>query len=122
MNKVSMRDILDAAYETKEPPPLPTIINTALLLIDVQNLASPEHLKASALKAGLPEDGVDSALADYSKRFYAAVANCATLLDTAATCSPTFDCLHSCQNRGAFWLCARHWACTPSPWLVLSPW
>jgi len=92
VNKVSMRDILDAAYETKEPPPLPTIINTALLLIDVQNLASPEHLKESALKAGLPEDGIDSALADYSKRFYAAVANCATLLQHARQHS--IACIH----------------------------
>jgi len=92
VNKVTIRDVVDAAYVTQEKPPLPTICNTVLLLIDIQNLATPEHLKENALNAGLCEDGVDSALADYSKRFYSAVANCSTLLQHARQHS--IACIH----------------------------
>ena len=49
----------------------------------MQNLATPEHLAERAVAAGLDEAAVMQALADYSSRFYAAVANCARLLQAA---------------------------------------
>lgn len=57
--------------------------NTALLLVDVQELATPEHLAKRAVGAGLDAAGVDAALADYSARFYAAVEQGAALLNAA---------------------------------------
>jgi ureidoacrylate peracid hydrolase len=83
MTGITMADILSAAYRTVEAPPRPTKANSLLLLIDVQQLATPEHLRQRAVDSGLPEAGVDLALADYGRRFYSAVDNCAALLRAA---------------------------------------
>ena len=82
-DNVTMADVLGASYTTQETPPAMTVQNTALLLVDVQQLATPEHLQSSAVRAGLPVDGVQRALEDYSARFYAAVGNCQRLLEGA---------------------------------------
>ena len=87
---VTMKEVLAASYGTVEEPPRMTKANTALLLIDIQTLATPEHLAKRARHAGLDADAVDRALEDYAKRFYAAVDNCGHLLraarDTQVAC------------------------------------
>lgn len=80
---ITIDDVLAASYAAVEPPPEMTRRNTALLIVDVQDLATPEHLAAAAVKSGLDVEEVDQALADYSARFYSAVENCARLLQTA---------------------------------------
>ena len=80
---VTLNDILQASYTFVESPPPMTRGNTALLLIDVQDLATPEHLASRAVEAGLDPAGVEQALADYAARFYAAVDNCSRLLGAA---------------------------------------
>ncbi len=80
---VSISDVLSASYTFVEAPPPMTSNNTALLLIDIQGLATPEHLGKRAVEAGMDADAVNNALADYSSRFYAAVDNCARLLTAA---------------------------------------
>lgn len=80
---VTMRDVLSASYTTVEKPSPMTKTNTALLLIDIQELATPEHLARKAVAAGLGSSAVDLALTDYSDRFYAAVENCSRLLTAA---------------------------------------
>lgn len=53
---------------------------TALVLIDIQNIASPEPFVRAAIKKGLPEEEVREAVADYEKRFWKAVDNSARIL------------------------------------------
>ncbi len=89
---VTMRDVLAASYDAVEEPPPMAKANTALLLVDIQGLATPEHLAKKAVFAGLKAEAVDRALADYSKRFYAAVDNCARLLEAAR--SADVPCVH----------------------------
>ncbi len=64
-----------------------TRANAALLLIDIQELGTPEHLVKQAVKAGLDAAEVESVVAEYNQRFYAAVANCASLLQSAQAAS-----------------------------------
>jgi len=92
MSVVTLNDIIGATYEVREAAPQSTLRNTALLLIDVQQLASPEHLAEQAKAAGLPSQEVDTALEDYAQRFYAAVENCKTLLDCARHAN--VPCIH----------------------------
>lgn len=92
MAKATIQDVLTACYAQVERPIPATNANTALLLVDVQVLASPEHLAARAVAAGLAEAEVQSALADYSQRFYAAVANCERLLRSARQSG--IPCIH----------------------------
>lgn len=89
---VTIEDILAASYTFVEDPPAMTQANTALLLVDIQNLATPEHLAKRAVAAGLAADAVERALADYASRFYAAVDNCARLLAVARTAQ--IACVH----------------------------
>ena len=65
----SISEILAASYTFVEPPPEMTRDNTALLLIDIQGLATPEHLAKQAVAAGLDSGAVNAALSDYSERF-----------------------------------------------------
>ena len=81
--KLSIKDVLSAAYHQIDQPAPATAANTALLLVDVQNLATPEHLAHRAVSSGLPAGAVEEALADYRARFYSAVENCALLLSAA---------------------------------------
>jgi nicotinamidase-related amidase len=54
--------------------------NTALLLIDMQNLVSSEPLLQEALDAGLPEPEVREALREYDRRVKRAVKNAGRIL------------------------------------------
>ncbi len=92
MQKLTMADVLAASYEQVEKPPPASRANTALLLVDVQGLATPEHLAERAVASGLPKEEVEAALADYRARFYAAVANCSRILQTARQSS--IPCIH----------------------------
>ena len=83
MTTISMTDVMAASYSAVEPPAPMTRANSALLLIDIQTLATPEHLAQQAVKAGLEATAVEQAVADYKDRFYAAVDNCALLLAAA---------------------------------------
>lgn len=89
---VTIDDVLTASYTVQEPPPAMTGRNTALLLIDIQQLATPEHLADQAIAAGLAETEVAAALADYSRRFYSAVENAARLLGAARDAD--IPCIH----------------------------
>ncbi len=87
MGKVTMADVMAASYTITEKGlqylPAPTKKNTALLLIDIQGLATPEHLAKKAIAKGLAEGEVNEALADYRHRFYAALGACEKLLAAA---------------------------------------
>ena len=92
MQDLSIDDVLAASYEQIEKPPPASQANTALLLVDVQGLATPEHLSRRAVSAGLPQAAVEAALADYRARFYAAVDNCARVLHAAR--AAMLPCVH----------------------------
>ncbi|MBN1880729.1 MAG: cysteine hydrolase [Deltaproteobacteria bacterium] len=87
MAELTMVDVVAASYELSpdglEHLPAPTKKNTALLLVDIQGLATPDYLAKKAVAKGLPEDQVTAALADYRERFDAALANCARVLSAA---------------------------------------
>ncbi len=80
---LTMKDVLAAQYRVVAAEPEATRADSGLLLIDIQNLASADHLQANAVAAGLPEHEVRAALADFRARFDAAVLNCARLLAAA---------------------------------------
>ena len=88
MAEVTMMDVIVASYGLSEtgvtmPYPPPTKATTALLLIDIQGLAAPDHLVEAAVQSGLPEDQVRAAVADYRQRFNDSLANCARVLRAA---------------------------------------
>ncbi len=89
---VTIDEVLAASYEFVDSPPAMQKTNTALLLIDIQGLATPEHLARKAVQAGLDTTEVDRALTDYSERFYAAVDNCSRLLEAAR--DVRIPCIH----------------------------
>lgn len=89
---LSMRDLLAASYTLAEPVSEMTVRNTALLLVDVQVLATPEHLARQAVDAGMDAKQVEAAVADYRHRFYRAVDNCERLLKAARAAS--VPCIH----------------------------
>ena len=80
---VTINEVLAASYATVEEPPRMAKSNTALLLVDIQTLATPEHLAKRAVLAGLEKEAVDRALSDYATRFYKAVDNCVRLVEAA---------------------------------------
>lgn len=86
---LTMGDVLAAQYRVRRPEPEATRHDSALLLIDIQQLASADLLQASALAAGLPEAQFVAALADYRRRFDAAVGHCAQLLGAARSAGIT---------------------------------
>ena len=92
MNTLTLRDVLAASYSLVEQPDPMNSVNTALLLVDIQGLSTPEHLSKQAIKSGLDASDVQNALADYAQRFYAAVENCARLLNTARMAE--IACIH----------------------------
>ncbi len=92
MGEITVKDVLAASYASVEPPPPKLKTNVALLLVDIQDLATPEHLTKRAVEAGLNAAEVNAALADYSGRFYAAVENCGRLLEAARTAG--IACIH----------------------------
>jgi nicotinamidase-related amidase len=86
---LTMADVLAAQYRVRRPEPEAMRSDSALLLIDIQQLASADYLHTNAVAAGLPEDEVTAALADFRRRFDAAVVNCAQLLGAARTAGIT---------------------------------
>ena len=88
MSEITLMHVIGAVYGLTEkgvqpPGPPPGKDNTALLLIDIQQMATPEYMARAAVKAGLPETAVQTALADYKERFYCAVENCSRVLNAA---------------------------------------
>ena len=92
MSNITLNDVLAASYKPVEKPVPMNRANTALLLVDVQHLATPEHLAERGIAAGLEVTAVQHALADYNARFYAAVANCERLLHAARAAE--IACVH----------------------------
>ena len=92
MDKISIGDVIAASYDAVEAPAPMNRDNAALLLVDVQDLATPEHLAKRAVASGLDAAGVDLALADYAQRFFAALANCERLLEAARRAE--IACIH----------------------------
>lgn len=80
---ITINDVLATSFLNAKMPPAATQENTALLLIDIQHLAEPSYHLANALKAGLPEEDVRAALADYEVRFNGALAGAARVLEAA---------------------------------------
>jgi nicotinamidase-related amidase len=79
MGKLTIEDVI---YTLETPYPDFEIKRgkTALVLIDIQKIASPEPFVNAAIKKGLPEKDVREAVADYEKRFWQAVDNAAKIL------------------------------------------
>lgn len=80
MGNATMNDVLAASYQMVVPPPPMTKSNTAVMFIDIQQLATPQNLMEKAVKGGMDSDDAKSAVADYQTRFDAALANCAKVL------------------------------------------
>lgn len=83
MAKIDITDVLATSYFEAKAPPEITQKNAALLLIDIQHLATPEYLHNKAIKGGLSSIDVKEALADYTVRFEAAVEECRNVLCAA---------------------------------------
>jgi nicotinamidase-related amidase len=79
---VAQLTIQDVIYALETPYPDFEIApgKTALVLIDIQKIASPEPFVKAAIKKGLPEKAVKAAVADYERRFWKAVDNAAKIL------------------------------------------
>ena len=79
MGKLTIEDVI---YTLETPYPDFDIKRgkSALVLIDIQRIASPEPFVKAAIKKGLPEKDVREAVADYDKRFWQAVENAARIL------------------------------------------
>lgn len=83
MAEIGIYDVLATSYGEIVTPPIPTLQDSAVLFIDIQQLAGPDYLQEKAEAAGLPAGDVKNALADYRVRFEGAVANCKAVLETA---------------------------------------
>lgn len=87
MSEITLADVIGASYKWTEEGmallPAQTKKNTALLLIDIQELATPDSLGDIAIREGLDPEGVQAALADYRTRFDAALKNAQAVLQAA---------------------------------------
>ena len=79
MDKLTIEDVI-YALETPYPDFDIAPGKTALVLIDMQKIASPEPFVKAAIKKGLPENDVKEAVADYERRFWKAVDNAERIL------------------------------------------
>jgi len=79
MGKLTIEDVI-YAIETPYPDFEIKRGKIALVLIDIQKIASPEPFVKAAIKKGLPEKDVREAVADYETRFWLAVDNAARIL------------------------------------------
>jgi nicotinamidase-related amidase len=79
LGKLTIEDVI-GALETPYPDFEIEPGKTALVLIDIQKIASPEPFVKAAIKKGLPEKDVKEAVMDYEKRFWKAVENSAKIL------------------------------------------
>jgi nicotinamidase-related amidase len=80
MGKITLVDVLRAIMKP-EFKFEPTVENTALLLVDMIELASAEYLIEEAVKAGLPKDEVQEAVADFDRRIKEATLNASRILE-----------------------------------------
>lgn len=92
MSSITLQQIIALTYSPKHDLPPLTRLNAALLLIDIQTIASPAYLRGKGIEAGLDAAGVDAALADYAGRFGRALANCRRVL--AAARAAGVACVH----------------------------
>ncbi len=83
MSEIGIYDVLATSYGEIVTPPVPTAQDTALLLVDIQYLSTPDYLQETAQAAGLAKTDIEKALADYRERFEGALINAKALLDTA---------------------------------------
>ena len=79
MGKLTIEDVI-YALETPYPDFEIERGKTALVLIDIQKIASPDPFVKAAIKKGLPEKDIREAVMDYEKRFWKAVENSARIL------------------------------------------
>jgi len=79
LGKLTIEDVI-YALETPYPDFDIAPGKTALVLIDIQKIASPEPFVKAAIKKGLPENDVREAVADYERRFWKAVDNAERIL------------------------------------------
>jgi len=77
--KLTIEDVI-YALETPYPDFEIRRGKTALVLIDMQKIASPDPFVKAAIKKGLPEKDVREAVMDYEGRFWKAVDNAARIL------------------------------------------
>ena len=88
MSEITLVQVIGAAYGVSEKGlapvgPPPSRMNTALLLIDIQQLSTADYMAKRAIDAGLPAEDVHAALADYKERFEAALSVSRELLAAA---------------------------------------
>lgn len=79
MGRLTIEDVI-YALETPYPDFGIERGKTALVLIDMQKIASPDPFVKAAIKKGLPEKDVREAMMDYEGRFWKAVDNAAKIL------------------------------------------
>jgi len=79
-SKITFFDVLRATLKP-EFKFEPRVENTALLLIDMQELATAEHLIEEAVNAGLPRDEVKEVVTDFDKRIKEATVNASRILE-----------------------------------------
>lgn len=84
MGKLTIEDVI-YALETPYPDFDIGPGKTALVLIDMQKIASPEPFVKAAIKKGFPENDVKEAVADYETRFWKAVDNAERILKACRT-------------------------------------
>jgi nicotinamidase-related amidase len=77
--KLTIDDVI-SALETPYPDFEIAPGKTALILIDIQKIASPEPFVKAAIKKGFPKADVEAAVEDYATRFWKAVDNSARIL------------------------------------------
>nr|QIV52839.1 HqiA NAHL lactonase [uncultured bacterium] len=87
MSEITLADVVAASYKWSEEGmkylPVATKTNTALLLIDIQQLATPQYMADTAIAEGLDKDQVHAAVADYKQRFDASLAKAQGVLAAA---------------------------------------
>lgn len=87
MSEITMADVVAAGYKWSEKGmkylPTPSKLNTALLLIDIQKLATPAYVAETAIKEGLDADKVNAAVADFKERFDASLVKAQEILAAA---------------------------------------
>jgi nicotinamidase-related amidase len=84
LGKLTIEDVI-YALETPYPDFDIGPGKTALVLIDMQKIASPEPFVKAAIKKGFPENDVKEAVADYETRFWKAVDNAERILKACRT-------------------------------------
>ena len=123
MSEITLVQVIGAAYGVSEKGlapvgPPPSRMNTALLLIDIQQLSTADYMAKRAIDAGLPAEDVHAALADYKERFEAALS-----VSQGASCrgAAVWDSADPCTNCGAFGRCEGYGYGAQDVELVLPP-